>query len=85
MGGHFKMYTDHSSLKYMVNKLVLGARICHCLLLFQEFDFEFIDKPSLPNSRSDHLLRIESGEEPSNLDDSLHDAQLFAIIMFNDR
>ena len=24
LGGHFKMYTDHSTLKYLVNKLVLG-------------------------------------------------------------
>jgi len=25
LGGHFKMYTDHSTLKYLVNKLVLGG------------------------------------------------------------
>jgi hypothetical protein len=25
LGKHFKMFTDHSSLKYLVNKLVLGA------------------------------------------------------------
>jgi hypothetical protein len=24
LGGHFKMFTDHSGLKYLVNKLVLG-------------------------------------------------------------
>lgn len=28
LGGHFKMYTDHSALKYLVNKPVLGGRIC---------------------------------------------------------
>ena len=28
LGGHFKMYTDHFVLKYLVNKPVLGARIC---------------------------------------------------------
>ena len=27
LGAHFKMFTDHSALKYLVNKLVLGARI----------------------------------------------------------
>ena len=27
LGGHFKMYTDHSALKYLVNKLVLGGGI----------------------------------------------------------
>jgi len=25
LGGHFKMYTDHSALKYLVNKPVLGG------------------------------------------------------------
>ena len=25
LGGHFKMYTDHSTLKYLVNKPVLGG------------------------------------------------------------
>jgi hypothetical protein len=28
LGKHFKMFTDHSALKYLVNKLVLGGRIC---------------------------------------------------------
>ena len=25
LGGHFKMFTDHSALKYLVNKPVLGG------------------------------------------------------------
>ena len=25
LGGHFKMFTDHSNLKYLVNKPVLGG------------------------------------------------------------
>ena len=27
LGSHFKMFTNHSSLKYLVNKLVLGGKI----------------------------------------------------------
>ena len=34
LGGHFKIYTDHSALKYPVNKPVLGRKICQWLLLF---------------------------------------------------
>jgi len=45
LGGHFKMYTDHSTLKYLVNNPVLGGRICRWLLLFQDYDFEVIVKP----------------------------------------
>ena len=46
LGGHFKMFTNHSALKYLVNKPMLGGNICWCLLLFQEFDFEVIVNPS---------------------------------------
>ena len=35
LGGHFKMFTDHSSLKYLVNKPVLGGNIYRLLLLFK--------------------------------------------------
>jgi hypothetical protein len=70
------MFTDHSSLKYLVNKLVLGGRM---LLLFQEFDFEVIVKPGKLNARPDHMSRVTNGEEPTNLEDNLPDAQLFLV------
>jgi hypothetical protein len=34
LGGNFKMFTEHSTLKYLVNKPVLGGRICIWILLF---------------------------------------------------
>jgi hypothetical protein len=34
LGSHFNMYTNHSSLKYLVNKTMLGERICKWILLF---------------------------------------------------
>lgn len=41
---HFKMYIDHSTLKYLVHKPMLG-KIRRWLLLFQEYDFKVIVKP----------------------------------------
>ena len=84
LGSHFKMFTDHSALKYLVSKPVLGGRICRWLILFQEYDFEIIVKPGRLNLGPNHLSRLESGEEPTNLDESLPDAQLFAIQMVDD-
>ena len=84
LGGKFKMFTDHSALKYLVNKPVLGGRICRWLLLFQEYDFEIIVKPGRLNAGPDHLSRIETGEEPTNLEDNLPDAQLFSIQITDD-
>lgn len=68
------MFTDRSALKYLVNKLVLGGRICRWLLLFQESDFEIIVKPRRLNAGLDHLSRIETGKEPTSLEDNLPDA-----------
>ena len=78
------MFTDHSALKYLVNKPVLGGRIGICLLLFQEYDFEIIAKPRRLNAGPDHLSRIETGEEPTNLEDNLPDTQLFSIQIADD-
>jgi hypothetical protein len=73
LGVHFKMFTHHSTLKYLVNKPVLGAKICRWLLLFQEYDFEIIVKLGRMNKGLDHLSRLEHGEEPTSLEDTLLD------------
>lgn len=73
------MYTDYSALKFLVNKLVLGGRIYRWLLFFQEYYFEVIVKPGRLNTGPDHLLRIETGEEPTNLEEGLPSMQLFAV------
>ena len=74
LDGHFKMFTDHSSLNYLFNNPVLGGNICHWILLFQEFDFEIIVKLGHMNASLDHLSRIETSEEPTNIEDILVDA-----------
>ena len=84
LGSHFKMFTDHSSLKYLVIKLVLGGKICRWLLFFHEYDFEIIVKLGRLNVGSDHLSRLEFGEEPVSLEDCLPDAQLFSIHIIDD-
>ena len=78
------MFTDHLALKYLVNKLVLGGRICRWLLLFQEFNFEVIVKLGKLNAGPDHLSRVTNGEEPMNLEDNFPDAKLFSVHIFDD-
>ena len=34
LGGHFKIFTEHSALQYLVNNLVLGGNIYRWLLIF---------------------------------------------------
>ena len=85
LGGNFKIYIDHLTLKYLVNKPMLGGKICQWLLLFQEFDFEVMVKLGRMNVGPDHLSRIESGEEPTSLENNLPEAQLFAVTMIEDQ
>jgi hypothetical protein len=63
-----------SVLKYLVNKPVLGGRICIWLLLFQEYDFGIVVNPGRMNKGPDHLSRLEHGEELTILEDTLPDA-----------
>jgi hypothetical protein len=84
LGGHFKMFTDHSVLKYLVNKLALGGRICIWILLFQKYDFEIMVKSRRMNKGPDHLSRLEHGEEPTSMEDTLPDAQLLSIKKVDD-
>ena len=84
LGQHFKMSTNHSTLRYMVNKLVLGGRICIWLFLFQEFDFEVVVKPGRLNAGPNHFSRITNGEEPSSLEDKFTDPQLFLVHIANE-
>jgi hypothetical protein len=79
LGKHFKMFTDHSLLKYLIKKPELGERICRWLSLFQEFDFEVIVKTGKLNAGPDHLSRIMNGEEHTNLEDKFIDTQLFSV------
>jgi hypothetical protein len=73
------MFTDHYALKYLVKKPVLGGRICRGILLFQEFYFEVVVKLGKLNAGPYHLSRIINGEEPTNLEENLPDAQLFSV------
>jgi hypothetical protein len=52
--------------------------------LFQEYDFEIIVKLGRMNKGPDHLSRLEQGEEPRSLEDTLSDAQLLAITKIDD-
>jgi hypothetical protein len=78
------MFTDHSSLKYLVNKPVLGGRIYRWLLLFQKFDFEVIVKLGKLNAGPNHLSQVTNGEEPTRLEDNFLDVHLFLVQIVDD-
>lgn len=85
LGSRFKFFTDHLALKYLVNKSVLGGRICQWSLLFQKFEFEVIVNPGKQNVGPNHLSRIHSSEVLGSINDNLPDAQLFWIEAVQDQ
>ena len=75
----FIFYNDHQALKYLVNKPLHHGRICRWMLLFQQFEFEVVVRPGKLNVETDHLSRIDTGEEPIGVEDDLPNAHLFRI------
>nr|GFA67918.1 reverse transcriptase domain-containing protein [Tanacetum cinerariifolium] len=54
------VYTDHSALKYLLNKQDVKPRLLRWVLLLQEFDIIILDKKGFENLAADHLSRLEN-------------------------
>ncbi|GJY60307.1 reverse transcriptase domain-containing protein [Tanacetum coccineum] len=54
------VYTDHSALKYLLNKQDAKPRLLRWILLLQEFDVTIRDKKGAENLAADHLSRLEN-------------------------
>nr|GEY07917.1 reverse transcriptase domain-containing protein [Tanacetum cinerariifolium] len=54
------VYTDHSALKYLLNKQDAKLRLIWWVLLLQEFDIIIYDKKGTENLAADHFSRLEN-------------------------
>ncbi|GJX16896.1 reverse transcriptase domain-containing protein [Tanacetum coccineum] len=57
------VYTDHSTLKYLLAKQDAKPRLLWWILLLQEFDVIIRDKKGADNLAADHLSRLENPHE----------------------
>nr|GEZ05097.1 reverse transcriptase domain-containing protein [Tanacetum cinerariifolium] len=54
------VYTDHSALKYLLNKQDAKLRLLRWVLLLQEFNITILDKKGSENLAADQLSRLEN-------------------------
>ena len=57
-GSDIIIFTDHSSLKYLLTKQDAKARLIRWVLLLQEFNVQIKDKKRVENVVADHLSRL---------------------------
>lgn len=76
------VYTDHSAIKYLIDKKDAKPRLIRWVLLLQEFDLEIRDKKGVENQVVDHLSRLPEGVAESKnvaIDESFPDEQLLSM------
>jgi len=59
------IYTDHTTIKYFLNKADSKPRLIRWILLLQEFDLVIRDKKGYENVVADHLSRLVNEEVTS--------------------
>ena len=73
------VHTDHSAIKYLMNKPVTNAKVNRWLLLLQEFDITIIDRPGRENVVVNFLSRFTNSDDNLPVDDSFPVEHLFAV------
>ncbi|XP_076954627.1 uncharacterized protein LOC143629164 [Bidens hawaiensis] len=82
-GSKVIVFSDHSTVKYLMEKKDVKPRLISWILLLQEFDVEIHDKKGSENVVADHLARLVGHEEEAKderaINESFPDEQLFSV------
>ena len=66
VGSDIIIFTNHSTLKYLLTKQNAKARIIRWVLLLQEFNLQIKDKKGVENVVADHLSRLTIAHNTHN-------------------
>lgn len=56
-GAHFKVFTDHSAVRWLMSLKMPCGRLARWALLLQQYDFEIIHRAGVSNGNADDLSR----------------------------
>lgn len=73
------VHNDHATIRYLMNKAIVGGRVIRWLLLLHEFDITIVDKPGKDNVVADFLSRMVLQGHNEPVDDAFPNEHLFAI------
>jgi hypothetical protein len=75
------VYTDHATIKYLLAKKEAKPRLIRWILLLQEFDVEIRDKKGVENVVTDHLSRMNRGQDDKEpIEDRMRDDHLYRVL-----
>jgi hypothetical protein len=74
------VYTDHATIKYLLDKEA-KPRLIRWILLLQEFDVEIRDKKGVENVVVDHLSRMNRGQDDKEpIEDKMRYDHLYQVL-----
>ena len=73
------VHTDHSAIRFLINKPITNSRVTRWILLFQEFNITIIDRPGKENIVADFLSCIQHEDGTKPVDDIFPNEHLFVV------
>eukprot|EP00253_Pinus_taeda_P009719 PITA_09719 len=73
------VHTEHSAIRYLMNKPITNVRVTRWLLLLQEFNIIVLDRPGKQNTVVHFLSKIQNIKDDTPIEDKFPDEYLFAV------
>jgi hypothetical protein len=73
------VHTDHSTIRFLMNKPINNGQVTRWLLLLQEFNINVLDPLGKDNVVADFLCQIKNEDDDIPVDDSFPDEHVFSL------